>query len=473
MSKPDSVGATSQPLRSLEPADLKPFQNRLANDHLSIQTLGAVRMLLLNRVIVCFTSCCLSVGEWCVGKWCEERPLKQASVLATVDSGAEPKQDDPASQTVVAAELLAKVKSSIDFSGSGGEVGSTYHALHVLYYRFNTDSRQEFRFERNDAVVPAILRSAGYRPDPSQPAGDIPYEFFPYEVAWILGEFCQGESLELIRTVAESTSQHPMVRLACVLALKRTGHSVDVANFIDMVRAESDRERKIIGILLMRWFGGDAKSELLGYMSHHDSEIATAAACALTDIRPDEAVTKFAELLEREHFPSLVLLLGTLAEYKQQSARDLFEKLLRDALSGVRHMTHLDRIVDASASAWGINQVRYRTSNSDSAELQGKRILELMGQLRIRQAEYKLKLEGQLENCRTQLTVAEEIAKIRRQEFKRLLLLQSEGIIEGDVSQRAEAQLDVANKEVLDARQKLLEIETRFGELDRQIPGFD
>jgi hypothetical protein len=193
----------------------------------------------------------------------------------------------------------------------------------------------------------------------------------------------------------------------------------------------------------------------------------------LKDIKPDEAVAKFADLLEREDFPSLVLLLGTLAEYKQQSARDLFEKLLQNSLNGVRHTPHLDRIIDASANAWGINQARYRTSNSDSNELQGKRILDLMGQLRIRQAEYKLKLEGQLESCRTQLRVAEAIAKIRRQEFKRLLLLQSEEIIESDVSQRAEAQLDVATQEVLDARQKLLEIETRFGELDRQIPSFD
>lgn len=434
-------------------------------------------MLLLNRAIVCFTSCCLSVGGLSLGQWCGEQPHEYSWVRATEDdrteSTQESTQDDPASQSIVVTELLAKVKSSIDFSGSGGEVGSTYHAMHVIYYRFNTDSRQEFRFERNDTLVPAILRSAGYRSEPSQPVGDIPYEFFPYEVAWILGEFCHGESLELIRTVAESTSQHPMVRLACVLALKRMGHSVDVANFVDLVRAENDRERKIIGILLMRWFGGDAKSELLNYMSHPDVEIATAAACALKDIKPDEAVAKFADLLEREDFPSLVLLLGTLAEYKQQSARDLFEKLLQNSLNGVRHTPHLDRIIDASASAWGINQARYRTSNSDSNELQGKRVLELMGQLRIRQAEYKLKLEGQLESCRTQLRVAEAIAKIRRQEFKRLLLLQSEEIIESDVSQRAEAQLDVATQEVLDARQKLLEIETRFGELDRQIPSFD
>lgn len=382
-------------------------------------------------------------------------------------TSAKASQEVDASQFDV-APLLKKVQQSVDLHGSGGEPGSAYHALHIVYYRLQPGSNQELVFKKDKAWVPVILKSVGYRSDISQRVGDIPFEFFPYDVAWVLGEFCQGSSLDLIREVAESPDQHSLARLVCYLALMRKQYSFDTARFLDFVQAQEDRERKIIGILMMRWLGGDAKAVLLSLMSDADVEVATAAACALTDLKPSSAVKKFSELLNGRQFESLVLILGQLSEYPQQSARDLLENLLRDALDGSRHTKHLDRIVSACADGWDIEQRLYRTSDEDSDELQGHRILQLVQQLRTRQAENRLKIEARLANCRAQLGVAEQIETIRRDEYKRILLLQSELIVDSMFGEQAKTRLDASSEEVAELRQQLLEVESLLQDFDRR-----
>ncbi|MBL8891790.1 MAG: hypothetical protein JNL67_17550 [Planctomycetaceae bacterium] len=371
------------------------------------------------------------------------------------------------------AQLLKKVQQNVDLRGSGGEPGSAYHALHIVYYRLQPGSSHEFVFQRDEAWLPVILKSIGYRSNIDQAPGDIPYEFFPYDVAWLLGEFCQGDSLETIREVAEAEDQHPLARLACYVALVRKQYSFDVEKFAEFVRTEEDRERRIIGILMLRWYGGDKKDLLLNLMSDDDVEVATAAACALTDLKPTAAITKYSELLQVRQFESLVLILRQLSEYPQQSARDLLERLLREALDGSRHAVHLGRIVDACADGWGIEQRRYRTSDMDSDKLQGQRVLELVEQLKVRQSENRRKIDAQLANCRTQLEVAEKIEAIRRDEYKRVLLLQSDLLVDATVGERAKILLDASSDEVADLRQQLLEVESLAKDFDQQRPRFD
>lgn len=394
-----------------------------------------------------------------------------ANGLAKQTSPNATQEVDPSQLDV--AQLLKKVHQSVDLSGSGGDTGSAYHALHIVYYRLQPGGKQEFAFDGDDAWVPVILKSVGYRSDLSQPVGDIPFEFFPYDVAWVLGEFCQGRSSELIREVAESPDQHPLARLVCYLALLRKQYSFDTERFLEFARTQEDRERKVIAILAMRWLGGDAKEALLGLMSDADVEVATAAGCALTDLKPSSAIEKFSELLNGRQFESLVLILGELSEYPQQSARDLLENLLREALDGSRHSAHLYRIVNACADGWGIERSRYRTSDQDSDELQGRRILQLVQHLRTRHVENRLKIEAQLDNCRTQLEVAEQIETMRRDEYKRILLLQSELIIDSTIGEHAKTRLDTSSKEVAELRQQLLEVESLLQEFDKRRPSFD
>jgi len=67
---------------------------------------------------------------------------------------------------------------------------------------------------------------------------------------------------------------------------------------LGLLASETDRERRLILLLSLRWGDEQATTTLLANLDDLDAEIATAAACALVDIQPDAAIPKLKKLLE-------------------------------------------------------------------------------------------------------------------------------------------------------------------------------
>ncbi len=379
---------------------------------------------------------------------------------------------DPQQLEVMATQLLERVRKKVDFSGSGGQVGMAYHALHVMYYRMSNPGDEGFVFVPHERLVPIILEKIGYQTNASKRL-DQAVTPFPFDVAWILGEFAKHNSAELLQALSEDKEQTPVVRLACMLALLRVSQDVDVQHVLELLKHDNDRQRQMIYLLMLRWFDGDTQETLLEYMRHPDVELATAAACALRDTKPDQAIERFAGLMERSLQESPILLLSELSHYEQQAARDLMEKLLRQSLEGAKHAEHLSRIADACSDSWSIDRSRYRRISNTDAKTYGHLVLELVSEMREYRAEQKRKLEQLVESLQTQVKVAEQIESLRHAEYKRLLLLQGDGVVDVKESMLAAERLRVLKLERVEVAQQLLDGKSQLETFDNRKIKFE
>ena len=257
--------------------------------------------------------------------------------------------------------------------------------------------------------------------------------------------------------------------MATILALFRAGHPFRTKQMIELLDGETDLERRLILLLSLRWAGSEATPVLLKQMDDASIEIATAAGCALTDIKPKEAMPKFEKLLDRHHASLPLLLLGAMAEYKTPESRALLTRLLTDAVEGKKNGQHLYRLVSAFADGWEIPRSAYRTDDDRDYVRQAKLALAASREM-IRQWHAELrKLEAVVSSLRTQLKVAEEIEKLRRTEYKRLLALQSDEIVTPDESLEALARIKTVTSEVEALRKKLAERESKLDTLESRI----
>jgi hypothetical protein len=372
---------------------------------------------------------------------------------------------------IVADQLLDRVGKSVDLSGAGGTVGTAYHTMHVMYYRMNSPRSEGFSFDRDQRLVSIILEKIGYQNDKnSNQSENVDVVPFPFDAAWLLGEFNDDTSADVFQQVVADSSQDAVVRTACMLALMRMGRRIEISHILSMLEVDTDRQRQMIYLLMLRWFGGDATQQLLAGMKHEDIEIATAAACALRDVKPTQAIDLFSQLMDRPAIESPGLLLGELADYEQQTARDLLERLLQQSLEGKKHAEHLSRIVDACADSWGIDRNRYRTDSGRDAKTHGHHVLELIAEVRKLQSQKKRQLELLVASLNTQLQVALQIETLRLAEYKRLLSLQGDNVVDAKDSQLAGERLQESSKEVADLKQSLISSKSTLETFDNCRP---
>jgi hypothetical protein len=190
-------------------------------------------------------------------------------------------------------------------------------------------------------------------------------------------------------------------------------------------------------------------------MDDKNLEIATAAACALCDVKPKEAIPKFQRLLDRQHAEPPILLLQALAEYKTLAAKALFKRLLADAVEGTQNSQHLYRIISPFADVWGIDRSRYHPDDRDYRR-QASLLLTIANEMEVKQQAERQRQITLVENLQIQLEVAEEIEELRRREYKRLLMLQSDEVISSKESENAHQLLSASVAEVNEIQSKLI-----------------
>lgn len=379
----------------------------------------------------------------------------------------EPAKMTAGQRQVLVANLLKEVRYHGDFTGSGGASDTAYGAYHNVYYKVRDGSSSApIESPLHPSMIPLILAPSGYRAD-AEPAGAP--KRFPYETIVILAEFVKNGDQAVIENIADDQGQNAAVRMACILALFRAGHSFRTDQMLELLDEETDLERRLILLLSLRWAGAEAVPALLKQMEDANIEIATAAGCALTDRKPEEAMPKFERLLLRHHVSMPLLLLNAMAEYKTRESRALLTRLLTDAVEGRQNRQHLSRIVRAFADGWEIPGSAYRTDDPADYVRQAKLALAHSREMvRQWQAESQ-RLGAAVASLRTRLEVAETIENLRRQEYKRLLALQGEEIVLPEESQEALVQLKTATDEVGALRAKLAERQSKLETVNRRI----
>jgi hypothetical protein len=373
---------------------------------------------------------------------------------------------DPAKMTpgqlqILITNLLKEVQYHGDFTGSGGKTDTAYRAYHNVYYRVQGESSSG-RFEYpplHPTMIPLVLAHGGYRTD-AEPGGEP--RLFPYEIVHILAEFVKNGEHAMIEKTADDKRQNTTVRMACILALFRAGHTFRTKQMLELLEGETKLGCRLIILLSLRWAGGEAVPVLLKHMDDANMEIATAAGCALRDVKPKEAMPKFEKLLDRHHDSLPLLLLGAMAEYKTPQSRALLSRLLTDAVEGRKNGQHLYRLVSAFADGWDIPASVYRTDDNRDYPRQAKLALAYSAKLMAQWKADTGRLEAFVASLQKQLEVAEEIEALRRNEYKRLLSLQGDEIVTADESQQAHTRLKTVVSEIETLRSKLVEQELKL-----------
>ena len=379
----------------------------------------------------------------------------------------DPERMTPGQLQVLSAHLLKEVRHRGDFSGSGGAPDSAYGAYHNVYYRVRNDpSLDLLDLPFHPKMIPMILAPSGYRVDGEAARAPKP---FPYETIPILAEFVKNGEHAVVEKIAEDGDQNAAVRLACILALFRAGHPFRTEAMLELLNAETDLERKLIILLALRWAGSGAVPVLLDHMDDPNIEIATAAGCALSDVKPEEAMPKFERLLDRHHVSMPLLLLGAMADYQTPESRSLLTRLLTDAVEGRKNGQHLYRLISAFVDGWEIPRSAYLVDDRNDYPRQAELALAYSREM-VRRWKVEAKmLEASVSSLHIRLKVAGEIESLRRAEYKRLLSLQSDNVVSPEETIEALEQVKAAVSEVESLRTKLAQRESESKAVRRKF----
>ena len=394
-----------------------------------------------------------------VDKIVKEWWSKEVDKIAT-----EPDKLSDAQLRVIVTNLLHEIRRSGNYSGAGGKYDSAYGAYHNVYYRVvNNSSSNRYEIpELHPAMITLVLEPSGYR-STDRPKIQ-PVRRFPYETIPILGELAKNGHRKKIEEIANDRKQNSSVRLACILSLYRAGEVLRVPQLLEMLENETILENRLITLLALRWGGEKAVAVLLKHMDDPNIEIATAAACALTDAQPNEALPKFRELLSRDHLHAPILLLSALATYENRTSRTILADMLKKSVEGGANKQHLGRILSAFTDACDLPRPSDPRGEDKSRE-----------QARLALARYHAKAKEQeillsnltalVASLRIQLKVAQGIETQRRNEYKRLLALQGDNIVTAERSQKASGRLEAVAAEVKVLRSQLDEAEAQLDTL--------
>lgn len=361
---------------------------------------------------------------------------------------------------VIAVKLLKQVRYDGDFSGSGGKRDTAYGAYHNVYYRLRSNDAAERHAiaPLHPAMLPTLLEPSGYRTKDQPNTARLQAEF-PFEAVVIISELAKNGSREAVQEIADDATQNSTVRLICLLAIHRAGYVYETDKIVSLLESETDMERRLIMVLSLRWGNEQATTALLKNLDDANAEIATAAACALVDSQPRDAIPKLKKLLDRNFADSPTILLNAVAAFQSSETRALLETLLVDAVEGKRNTRHLSRILDAFVASAEIPRDAYRKPDDRDYHRQAQIALEYSREQSKRAKAEQTRMQAMVESLKTQLRVAQEIETLRRNELKRLLMLQGDEIVTAQASQRAQEQVRSAAAEVEILRTELREIE--------------
>ena len=381
---------------------------------------------------------------------------------------AESKREDSGPQLtkqklqIISRALLEDVRRNADFRGSGGRMDSAYRAYHNVVYSIPAKSSERLTIRQTyPGMAKYILQSSGYSED-GKPTSDRS-EKFAYEAIPILAELAKNGGRDEVASIVNDDRQNSSVRMICTLALFRAGESYRSDVMIKLLGEESNMQRRLIILCSLRWAGATATDSLLKAMRDENIEIATAAATALTETRPQAALPIFRELLLKRKYPQPpILLLSSLEEYHSSEAVDILGQMLTEALEGKSKERHLSRILDAYVGAAKVARPNWRRKDYDARA--AARLV--MAQYRDKAAAANRNMQQQtalLESVRTQLRVASEIYSLRKTEYKRLLVLQGDEIVTTADTKVAYEAMKLAEQEVLQWKAKSQPLEASVG----------
>ena len=263
---------------------------------------------------------------------------------------------------VLASRLLARSASQSRGSSTDPESWrdgpTSYGVYHLLYYQIlhAGSDRQEWNAEElHPKMLPALLAGAGYRMKPEGvPARDTSRP--AYAAVPLLAALRKNGELDELEELAEDSRQTAGVRLTCVMALYRAGEKLKVKPLLAIAEGDKNLERRLVATLTLREAGNDREvgKVLVKLLDEKNSEVRTAAICALRGPLPPQAVPKLKAAIDAVDPPQAMLFIfDVLGEYKSREACDALASFLEAALEDRQKAKHLSYALRGLETATG------------------------------------------------------------------------------------------------------------------------
>jgi len=204
------------------------------------------------------------------------------------------------------------------------------------------------------AMVPLLLATAGYKdspPDRPDKGGRI-----PYAAIHMLATLRTNGDAPMLDKIADNARQTSATRLTCVLAMYAAGERLKTPVLLSVMENERDLELRLVAILALR----DSREKraagerLIPLLDDPNSEIRTAAICALKGPLPPPALPKLKKAIDDLDPPqAMVFIFDVIGEYKSREACEILAGYLSAALEDRDKAKHIYQALGGFNTASG------------------------------------------------------------------------------------------------------------------------
>ena len=357
---------------------------------------------------------------------------------------------------MIAKSIRQRVKSSGDFSGSGGDRDTAYGSYHNVYYRLlkKVEGDSLNGLPVGGKMIPLFL---GIDSDDDEQANtrEAVHSVFPYELVWILAEYAKQGHRKQIQSIATSTQHDTATRLICHLALFRSGSRYPTEAIIELLDQERDLERRLIALASLRWSNQAGQDKLAKTLDDQNQEIVAIAACALKSPVTTETLQTLQQKLENSTSNTPSMLYSAMGNLNSAREKRAWQQVLIHSLKRNLDDSHLGYIVNGFVDSWDIPYAQYSPTREEDNLTRARLALQYSKDGIEKQADAVAKAKTLVQSLQTQLNAANTIHEIRQTELRRLLALQSENVIDSQQPQRAQQRLQACVQDVQQIKQQL------------------
>lgn len=356
---------------------------------------------------------------------------------------------------MIAKSIRERVKSSGDFSGSGGDRDTAYGSYHNVYYRLlkKVEGDSLDGLPAGGKMIPLFLGISTESDE--EDTVQAMHSVFPYELVWILAEYAKRGHRKQIQSIATSTQYDTATRFICHLALFRSGSHYPTEAVIELLDQERDLERRLIALASLRWSDQAGQAKLVETLNDENQEVVAIAACALKSPVTPKTLQTLQRKLENSSSNTPSMFYSVMGNLNSPREKLAWRQVLVSSLQRNLDDRHLGYIVNGFVDSWNIPYAAYSPTREEDNLTRARLALEYCNNEMQQQAAAVAKAKTLVQSLQTQLNVVNKIHDMRQAELRRLLALQSENVIDYQPAQQAQQRLQACVQEVQQLEKQL------------------
>jgi hypothetical protein len=272
----------------------------------------------------------------------------------------EPEKMTASQREIVADKLLSRFARSSRHNRGGRDSISVYDLSSAVRDILQPGGEPRGRLEKepvHSALLPAILASAGYRPDDTKP--NLPerrlHELLPSAVPMLAALRRDGAAPALDR-LAEDKKLDSLLRLTCVLALTCAGEELKTSVLMSVIDSDPKVEHRTIAVLALAYAASikPALPLLLKRLEDPNRDVRTAAVHVFAAHPTADALPRLKPILENVQPPEAIhVAFRAVGGVQTKEAKEMLANFLEQSLKDGKKGRYLYHALSAFEDATG------------------------------------------------------------------------------------------------------------------------